>query len=99
MIGRLSHALGYALRLAFGPSVLRGDGNPRQMAAIQTLRLGSMQERSAKDALYPHCRSIDVAPVEAPICRCGGSGVVLVTGPCDAAPLEAPCICMAGTVR
>ena len=37
------------------------------------------------------------APVtETPRCACGGTGVVLVEGPCDTAPLEAPCPCLEG---
>jgi len=31
-------------------------------------------------------------------CGCGGTGVILVEGPCDAAPLEAPCPCLETTV-
>jgi hypothetical protein len=27
-------------------------------------------------------------------CACRGTGVILVEGPCDAAPLEAPCRCL-----
>lgn len=28
-------------------------------------------------------------------CACNGFGIVFVEGPCDAAPLEAPCKCLA----
>jgi hypothetical protein len=31
-----------------------------------------------------------------PACACRGTGVVLIEGPCDAAPAEAPCICLSG---
>lgn len=31
-------------------------------------------------------------------CRCGGSGTVLVDGPCDGAQREVPCSCQSGSV-
>jgi hypothetical protein len=41
----------------------------------------------------PSVAAVDAA-LETTQCACGGSGVILVEGPCDAAPLEAPCPCL-----